>query len=155
MLPILAKLLSLDETKLLEALTKRVSVTRGETFVTPLNLAQANDGRDAIAKAIYGRMFNWIVNYINDITKHKLVLNFVGVLDIFGFEDFAVCRKREPPFLMFLRSIHLSNSVSISPMSVYNTFSIIIFSSWSKKNIRGKASIGQKLNLLTIKPLFI
>lgn len=71
-------------------LVSRTQVTRGETFVTPLNLGQANDARDGLAKAVYGRMFNWIVSFINETTRHSDSSNFVGVLDIFGFEDFQV-----------------------------------------------------------------
>ena len=40
--------------------------------------------------ALYGRMFSWIVKFISDTTVNKQTLPFVGVLDIFGFEDFAV-----------------------------------------------------------------
>lgn len=70
----------------------RTTVTRGETIVTPLNVVQAIDGRDAMAKAIYGRMFSWIVTSINEATaKNPANYHFVGVLDIFGFEDFKVC----------------------------------------------------------------
>jgi myosin heavy subunit len=37
-------------------------------------------------------MFSWIVSSINETTKAKKDLRFVGVLDIFGFEDFKVSR---------------------------------------------------------------
>ncbi len=40
--------------------------------------------------ALYGRMFSWIVGYINDTTQKSGDHPFVGVLDIFGFEDFKV-----------------------------------------------------------------
>ncbi|KAJ3056440.1 cytochrome c oxidase subunit 1 [Rhizophlyctis rosea] len=86
---IVGKLTGLDSDKLANVLTKRTTVTRGETFVTPLSLAQAQDSRDALAKAFYGRMFSWIVKFISDTTVSKQNLPFVGVLDIFGFEDFA------------------------------------------------------------------
>lgn len=35
-------------------------------------------------------MFSWIVNFINEITRNKKEMKFIGVLDIFGFEDFQV-----------------------------------------------------------------
>ena len=35
-------------------------------------------------------MFSFIVSFINDTTRNKANLNFVGVLDIFGFEDFVI-----------------------------------------------------------------
>jgi len=35
-------------------------------------------------------MFSHIVKYINDTVKSDENLSFVGVLDIFGFEDFEV-----------------------------------------------------------------
>jgi myosin heavy subunit len=84
-------MLSVDPAKLNAVLINRTSVTRGETFVTPLNNVQAIDGRDAMAKAIYGRMFSWIISSINESTaKFSAENRFVGVLDIFGFEDFKV-----------------------------------------------------------------
>lgn len=86
----MADLLSVDSEKLQKGLITRTTVTRGETFVTPLTKIQANDSRDAMAKAIYGRLFSWIVTFINEQTKKPGDLHFVGVLDIFGFEDFQV-----------------------------------------------------------------
>jgi hypothetical protein len=87
---IIGDLLQIDTEQLANAFVNRTSVTRGETFVTPLNASQATDARDALAKAIYGRMFNWIVDFINSTTKNHNDSYFVGVLDIFGFEDFKV-----------------------------------------------------------------
>jgi len=66
-------------------------VTRGETFITPLNPTQACESRDALSKALYGRIFAWIVSSINEATqKTDEDCRFIGVLDIFGFEDFRV-----------------------------------------------------------------
>ncbi|KAJ3044171.1 Unconventional myosin-VIIb [Rhizophlyctis rosea] len=87
---IVGELTGLDAAKLSNVLTKKTTVTRGETFVSPLTLAQAQDSRDALSKALYGRMFSWIVRFISDTTMNKQDLPFIGVLDIFGFEDFAL-----------------------------------------------------------------
>lgn len=90
MVPTVCSLLGIDANRLNIALINRTSVTRGEVFVTPLSQAQAIDSRDALAKAIYGRMFSWIVTHINSTTQTGGSLPFVGILDIFGFEDFQV-----------------------------------------------------------------
>jgi len=50
---------------------------------------QAKDSTDALAKALYGRMFSFILGWINSILcNERETLPYVGVLDIFGFEDF-------------------------------------------------------------------
>ena len=53
---------------------------------------QAVYGRDAFAKAIYERLFTWIVGRINAQLEVKVVTpgdnSVIGVLDIYGFEIF-------------------------------------------------------------------
>ena len=51
----------------------------------------ALDVRDAFVKGIYGRMFIWIVDKINAAIYRPVagsVRRSIGVLDIFGFENF-------------------------------------------------------------------
>ena len=54
---------------------------------------RATDCRDALAKALYGRLFGWIVQEINQMLSPGLAsqrdLTEIGILDIFGFENFA------------------------------------------------------------------
>ena len=88
-----AKLLQCDGDALSSGFTNRSTLTRGEMIFTPLSAAQALDVRDAFVKGLYGRNFIWIVDKINRaIYKPKgetQKRNSIGVLDIFGFENFA------------------------------------------------------------------
>uniref|UniRef100_A0A8B9VAH4 Myosin VIIB n=1 Tax=Anas zonorhyncha TaxID=75864 RepID=A0A8B9VAH4_9AVES len=77
------------------SLTNLSIIVRGESVSRPLNVAQAADGRDAFVKGIYGRIFLWIVNKINSAIsnptseKPKNTHQSIGLLDIFGFENFS------------------------------------------------------------------
>ena len=50
-----------------KAMCTRTTITRGEIIVSPLSASQARDVCDAFVKGIYGRMFVWIVNKINQV----------------------------------------------------------------------------------------
>ncbi|NWX19007.1 MYO3B protein, partial [Aegotheles bennettii] len=54
------------------------------------------DARDSIAKVAYGRVFGWIVCKVNELLAENVdpdvELREIGILDIFGFENFAVNR---------------------------------------------------------------
>uniref|UniRef100_A0A672NQV9 Unconventional myosin-X-like n=1 Tax=Sinocyclocheilus grahami TaxID=75366 RepID=A0A672NQV9_SINGR len=85
-----------QEEDLLKSLTCTTSVTRGEAIQRLHNQQQAEDARDSIAKVAYGRVFGWIVSKINELLAPKVdcdvELNEIGILDIFGFENFTVNR---------------------------------------------------------------
>ncbi|VDD94921.1 unnamed protein product, partial [Enterobius vermicularis] len=89
-----AKLLQVDERTLVNALTTRSLVTREERVVSCLTAEQSLDVRDALVKGIYGRLFISIVNKINDAIyrpqKPGQKRRNIGVLDIFGFENFTM-----------------------------------------------------------------
>ena len=59
-------------------------------------LAQAKSSRDAMAKALYSKMFDYIVNKVNRAIANKdesgkidkTKIRKIGLLDIFGFENF-------------------------------------------------------------------
>ncbi|XP_058463872.1 myosin-IIIb-like isoform X1 [Malaya genurostris] len=89
-----SKLLGVESADLLEALTSNSVVTRGETITRHNNVAEACTARDAMAKGLYGRLFDWMVNQINLLLVHNKSNNSpeqlaIGLLDIFGFENFA------------------------------------------------------------------
>ncbi|XP_070826045.1 unconventional myosin-VIIa [Chaetodon trifascialis] len=91
-----ATLLEVDSKDLMNCLTSRTLITRGETVSTPLSMEQALDVRDAFVKGIYGRLFVWIVEKINaaiykPASSHpKALRRSIGLLDIFGFENFTI-----------------------------------------------------------------
>ncbi|XP_027261146.1 myosin-IIIa isoform X3 [Cricetulus griseus] len=88
-----ASLLCIQADELQEALTSHCVVTRGETIIRPNTVEKATDVRDAMSKTLYGRLFSWIVNCINSLLKHDTSPSggeelSIGILDIFGFENF-------------------------------------------------------------------
>ncbi|XP_060100292.1 unconventional myosin-X [Heteronotia binoei] len=85
-----SELLGLDSTQLTEALTQRSMILRGEEILTPLSVQQAADSRDSMAMALYSQCFAWIIKKINSRIKGKDDFKSIGILDIFGFENFEV-----------------------------------------------------------------
>ncbi|KAK7058460.1 class II myosin [Paramarasmius palmivorus] len=89
-----AYLMEVDSAAVQKVLTTRVMETqrggrRGSVYDVPLNPAQAGAGRDALAKAIYNNLFEWIVSRINVAMKPRSAhAQVIGILDIFGFEIF-------------------------------------------------------------------
>ncbi|TKW31663.1 hypothetical protein SEVIR_2G120600v4 [Setaria viridis] len=84
-----AELFMCDEKALEESLCKRVMATRGESIVKNLDARAAALSRDALARIVYSRLFDWLVNKINTSIGQDLSSKLlIGVLDIYGFESF-------------------------------------------------------------------
>ncbi|KAI9866664.1 MAG: class II myosin [Trichoglossum hirsutum] len=89
-----AYLLEVDSTHVNKALTIRIVETsrggrRGSVYDVPLNRVQATAVRDALAKAIYFNLFDWIVQRVNvSLRTRGAAANAIGILDIYGFEIF-------------------------------------------------------------------
>ncbi|KAK4794857.1 hypothetical protein SAY86_012851 [Trapa natans] len=84
-----AELFMCDAKALEDSLCKRVIVTRGEIITKWLDPETAALSRDALAKIVYSRLFDWIVNKINSsIGQDPESKSLIGVLDIYGFESF-------------------------------------------------------------------
>ncbi|KAH7423020.1 hypothetical protein KP509_12G036000 [Ceratopteris richardii] len=86
-----AKLLKCSRTHLMDALCTRKMRAGHESIVQKLTASQAIDSRDALAKAIYAGLFDWLVLRINkslEVGKHYSGRS-ISILDIYGFESFV------------------------------------------------------------------
>lgn len=89
-------LLGVPVNSLQTALTSSVIEARGEVLMKRLSTTQAKKALEAVTKAIYGVLFEYIVKRINqsievhgDADEYELnKVATIGVLDIFGFESF-------------------------------------------------------------------
>ncbi|XP_068594687.1 unconventional myosin-Ih [Brachionichthys hirsutus] len=87
-----SNLLGVDAQSLQEALTYRKIEARKDPVLSPFMTDHAIYARDALAKAIYGQTFTWLVNRINETMENKdpSLKMVIGLLDIYGFEVFYV-----------------------------------------------------------------
>ncbi|XP_025411897.1 unconventional myosin-IXb-like isoform X4 [Sipha flava] len=98
---LISQLLRVKQETLLAALTAKRAKASGETLVINYKLPEAVAARDAMAKCLYGALFDWIVLQVNHaLLSKKDTLrdhqgNSIGVLDIFGFEDFGASNSFE------------------------------------------------------------
>ncbi|CAJ0574360.1 unnamed protein product, partial [Mesorhabditis spiculigera] len=89
-----AFLLGLKSTDIKEKLTTRRMESKWgnqtETINMQMNVEQANYTRDAWVKAIYSRLFDFLVRSVNEAmqVKSKEASLSIGILDIYGFEIF-------------------------------------------------------------------
>jgi len=88
-------LLCFEKEYFLENVMNRIRSLGGQRIKSPLNVQQATDSCAALAKEIYGRLFDWLVRVVNLTLRSSKDENnianaevFIGVLDIFGFEIF-------------------------------------------------------------------
>lgn len=102
-------LLELSEEDLEKTLCVKTIVTPGKVYEKMVSVEEAEYARDAFSKTLYGALFDWLVQRVNKTiarqeepihhTAHihgrpsvhnQLKSSFIGVLDIFGFENFDI-----------------------------------------------------------------
>ena len=167
---IVGKLLGVDGIDLYTCLCKP-KIKVGSEFVTQgRNVEQVLYSVGALSKALFDRMFKWLVKKCNITLETGLKRHsFIGVLDIAGFEIFDVgcgvtnnsqqCFIRLLTFFVYTiiisqsynayegillshSSTASSRSASTSVMRSCNSSSTITCSCWNKKSTSEKASTG-------------
>ncbi|NXT53306.1 MYO1F protein, partial [Pluvianellus socialis] len=87
-----AYLLGINQDRLNEKVTSRKMDSkwggRSESITVTLNVEQAAYTRDALAKGLYARVFDFLVESINRAMQKPYEEYSIGVLDIYGFEIF-------------------------------------------------------------------
>ncbi|CEG44801.1 myosin-like protein [Plasmopara halstedii] len=84
-------LLGVEEEVLRNTLCTKKIKAGAEFITTCLPVAQALSTRDSVVKTLYSNLFNWLVDRINRSIEYKEEAGgsqFIGVVDIFGFEIF-------------------------------------------------------------------
>ncbi|CAM9721920.1 unnamed protein product, partial [Discosporangium mesarthrocarpum] len=94
-LDVAARLLEVSPNAIMDALTSR-KINAGISSQVTIYLTQEQSvhARDALAKAVYASVFEWVVRRTNECIQAKQAETmsddriFIGLLDIFGFEIF-------------------------------------------------------------------
>nr|XP_002739436.2 PREDICTED: unconventional myosin-XIX-like [Saccoglossus kowalevskii] len=90
-----SSLLGIDHNELLQCLTiRRITAShsrRKSVFMKPCSQVECVTRRDCLAKLLYSRLFNWLVEFINKNTSAHAnsCHSFIGILDVYGFESFT------------------------------------------------------------------
>jgi myosin-6 len=87
-----AGLIGVNAGELHQALLSRVMQAakggyKGTIIMVPLKPWEAANARDALAKAMYAKLFDYIVHRINQSIPFQSSAHYIGVLDIAGFGE--------------------------------------------------------------------
>uniref|UniRef100_A0A0R3RKD1 Myosin motor domain-containing protein n=1 Tax=Elaeophora elaphi TaxID=1147741 RepID=A0A0R3RKD1_9BILA len=94
-LQICADILQVGNEQLERALCMQVVAAKGDVVSKRHDVSAAEYTRDALAKAVYERLFTWIIGKINEAinverSEYASKNAVIGVLDIYGFEIFTI-----------------------------------------------------------------
>jgi hypothetical protein len=100
-----------------QALSFRTMKVKGAEMQIPLKTDESRSSRDALTKAVYLKLFGWVVQQVNSALLDSKVQptdhGFLGILDIYGFENFER-NSLEQLFINFTNEqLHQHFSISL------------------------------------------
>ncbi|KAI8353082.1 chitin synthase-domain-containing protein [Mortierella sp. GBAus27b] len=84
-----ADILGVDPNALQLTLTYKTKMIQNELCSVFLDVQGAEQQRDELAQALYSLLFSWIVEFLNVKLCHETPANFIGVVDMFGFQQYS------------------------------------------------------------------
>ncbi|KAJ3393069.1 hypothetical protein HDU92_008013 [Lobulomyces angularis] len=81
-----AELLDVDPNDLNDAITTRSSLINDGLVSLMLDVSGSNKARNSLANLLYSLVFTWIVEHTNATLNSKDSQNFIGLLDLAGFD---------------------------------------------------------------------
>lgn len=87
-----ADILGVDPNALQNTLTYKTKLIKKELCSVFLDTQGAEHQRDELAQALYSLLFSWIIEFFNVKLCHETPANFIGVVDMFGFQQFQTNR---------------------------------------------------------------
>ncbi|OAQ29907.1 glycosyltransferase family 2 protein [Linnemannia elongata AG-77] len=85
-----ADILGVDPNALQNTLTYKTKLIKKELCSVFLDAQGAEAQRDELAQALYSLLFSWMVEFFNVKLCDETPANFIGVVDMFGFQQFTV-----------------------------------------------------------------
>ena len=112
----------------------------------PLKVHEAQNARDALAKATYVRLFDQIVSFVNTSIPFSSSTSYIGILDIAGFEYFPInsfeqfCIKYEY-FYFHIHRLLFVYFFKVIAMKNYNNFSMNVYLKKNNYYMKKKVSV--------------
>ncbi|KAF9907139.1 hypothetical protein EC991_011279 [Linnemannia zychae] len=85
-----ADILGVDPNALQNTLTYKTKLIKKELCSVFLDAQGAEQQRDELAQALYSLLFSWLVEFFNVKLCDETPANFIGVVDMFGFQQYTV-----------------------------------------------------------------
>ncbi|KAG0229955.1 hypothetical protein BGW42_001283 [Actinomortierella wolfii] len=89
---LVSDILGVDPNALQNTLTYKTKMIKKELCSVFLDTQGAMAQRDELAQGLYSLLFSWIVEFLNVKLCNENPANFIGVVDLFGFQQYATNR---------------------------------------------------------------